>query len=74
MKSRSSLREIFTRRCGASGEKRGTLGAMERAAQSRGITIPIVNYDEHQHAASENLRFAESVDGVETTAALLDMK
>jgi|HubBroStandDraft_5_1064220.scaffolds.fasta_scaffold163200_2 hypothetical protein len=47
---------------------------MERAAQSRGITIPIVNYDEHQHAASENLRFAESVDGVETTAALLDMK
>ena len=50
------------------------LGATERGAQTRAIAIPIANYDDNQHAANEKLRFAESVDGVETTAALLDMK
>ena len=49
------------------------LGAMERAAQTRTITVPIANYDDNQHAANENLRLQNLWDGVETMAALLDM-
>lgn len=50
------------------------LGAMERAAQTRTITVPIANYDDNQHAANENLRLRNLWDGVETMAALLDMQ
>jgi acetylornithine deacetylase/succinyl-diaminopimelate desuccinylase-like protein len=50
------------------------LGAMERAAQTRTITVPIANYDDDQHAANENLRLQNLWDGVETMAALLAMK
>jgi acetylornithine deacetylase/succinyl-diaminopimelate desuccinylase-like protein len=50
------------------------LGAMERAAQTRTITVPIANYDNNQHAANENLRLQNLWDGVETMAALLAMK
>ena len=50
------------------------LGAMERAAQTHTITVPIANYDDNQHAADENLRPRNLWDGVETMAALLDMK
>ena len=50
------------------------LGAMERAAQTRTITIPIANYDDNQHAANENLRLQNLWDGVETMAALLGME
>jgi acetylornithine deacetylase/succinyl-diaminopimelate desuccinylase-like protein len=50
------------------------LGAMERAAQTRAITVPIANHDDNQHAANENLRLQNLWDGVETMAALLDMK
>jgi acetylornithine deacetylase/succinyl-diaminopimelate desuccinylase-like protein len=50
------------------------LGAMERAAQSRTITVPIANYDDNQHAANENLRLQNLWDGVETMAALLEME
>jgi acetylornithine deacetylase/succinyl-diaminopimelate desuccinylase-like protein len=50
------------------------LGAMERAAQTRTITVPIANYDDNQHAANENLRLRNLWDGVETMAALLDMR
>jgi acetylornithine deacetylase/succinyl-diaminopimelate desuccinylase-like protein len=50
------------------------LGAMERAAQTRTITVPIANYDDNQHAANENLRLQNLWDGVETMAALLAMK
>lgn len=46
------------------------LGAMERAAQTRTINLPIANYDENQHAANENLRVQNLWDGVETMAAL----
>jgi len=49
------------------------LGAMERAAQTRTITVPIANYDDNQHAANENLRLKNLWDGIETMAALLDM-
>ena len=50
------------------------LGAMERAAQTRTITVPIANYDYNQHAANENLRLQNLWDGVETMAALLEME
>ena len=32
------------------------LGAMERSAQTRTITVPIANYDHNQHSANENVR------------------
>jgi hypothetical protein len=47
---------------------------MERAAQTRTITVPIANYDDNQHAANKNLRLQNLCDGVETMAALLQMK
>jgi acetylornithine deacetylase/succinyl-diaminopimelate desuccinylase-like protein len=49
------------------------LGAMERAAHTRTITVPIANYDDNQHAANENLRLQNLWDGVETMAALMQM-
>jgi acetylornithine deacetylase/succinyl-diaminopimelate desuccinylase-like protein len=50
------------------------LGAMERAAQTHTITVPIANYDDNQHAANENLRLQNLWNGVETMAALLEME
>ena len=50
------------------------LGAMERAAQTHTITVPIANYDDNQHAANENLRLQNLWNGVETMAALLEMQ
>ncbi|HUX46270.1 MAG TPA: M20/M25/M40 family metallo-hydrolase [Terracidiphilus sp.] len=50
------------------------LGAMERAAQTRTVTVPIANYDDNQHAANENLRLSYLWNGVETMAALLEMR
>ena len=39
-----------------------------------GLTVPIANYDDNHHAANENLRLQNLWDGVETMAALLEMK
>jgi acetylornithine deacetylase/succinyl-diaminopimelate desuccinylase-like protein len=50
------------------------LGAMERAADTRTITVPIANYDDNQHAANENLRLKNLWEGTETMAALLAMR
>ena len=50
------------------------LGAMERAAHTRTITVPIANYDDNQHAANENLRLQNLWDGIATMAALLAMQ
>lgn len=46
------------------------LGAMERAAQTRTVTVPIANFDDNQHTANENLRLQNLWDGVGTMAAL----
>jgi acetylornithine deacetylase/succinyl-diaminopimelate desuccinylase-like protein len=48
--------------------------AMERAAQTHTVTVPIANYDNNQHAANENLRLQNLWDGVGTMAALLEMQ
>lgn len=50
------------------------LGAMERAAHTRTVTVPIANFDDNQHAANENLRLKNLWDGVETMAALIEMQ
>ena len=50
------------------------LDAMERAAQTRTISIPIANHDDNQHAANENLRLQNLWDGIETMAALIAMR
>jgi acetylornithine deacetylase/succinyl-diaminopimelate desuccinylase-like protein len=49
------------------------LGAMERAANTRTINIPIANHDNNQHSANENMRLQNLWDGIETMAALLTM-
>ncbi len=49
------------------------LDAMERAANTRTISVPIANHDDNQHAANENLRLQNLWDGIETMAALLAM-
>jgi acetylornithine deacetylase/succinyl-diaminopimelate desuccinylase-like protein len=49
------------------------LEAMERAANTRTISVPIANHDDNQHAANENLRLQNLWDGIETMAALIGM-
>lgn len=50
------------------------LGAMERAAHTRTVAVPIANHDNNQHAANENLRLKNLWDGIETMASLLCMQ
>ena len=50
------------------------LGAMERAAHTHTITVPIANYDNNQHSSNENLRLQNLWDGIETMAALMQME
>ena len=49
------------------------LEVMERAAQTRTISVPIANHDDNQHAANENLRLQNLWEGTETMASLLAM-
>jgi acetylornithine deacetylase/succinyl-diaminopimelate desuccinylase-like protein len=50
------------------------LGAIEKAASTHTITVPIANYDNNQHSANENIRLQNLWDGIETMAALMVMK
>jgi len=38
------------------------------------MTVPIVNYDNNQHAENENIRLQNLWDGIETMAAVMTMK
>ena len=38
------------------------------------MTVPIVNYDNNQHAENENLRLQNLWDGIETMAAIMTLK
>jgi acetylornithine deacetylase/succinyl-diaminopimelate desuccinylase-like protein len=49
------------------------MGAMERAASTHTITVPIANHDNNQHSANENIRMQNLWDGIETMAALMAM-
>ncbi len=50
------------------------LGAMDRAADTHTISVPIANHDNNQHSANENIRLQNFWDGIETMAALLAME
>ena len=50
------------------------MGAMERAANTHTITVPIANHDNNQHSANENIRLQNLWDGIETMAALEAME
>jgi len=50
------------------------LGAMERAANTHTITVPIANHDNNQHSSNENIRTQNLWDGIETMAALMQME
>jgi acetylornithine deacetylase/succinyl-diaminopimelate desuccinylase-like protein len=49
------------------------LGAMERAADTHTVIVPIANYDNNQHSSNENIRLQNLWDGIETMSALMDM-
>lgn len=49
------------------------LGAMERAANTHTITVPIANHDNNQHSSNENIRLQNLWDGIETMAALMQI-
>jgi len=50
------------------------LSVITNRIQTVTISIPIVNYDNNQHAENENLRIQNLWDGIETMAALMRMK
>jgi acetylornithine deacetylase/succinyl-diaminopimelate desuccinylase-like protein len=50
------------------------LPAMQRASGAPNVMVPIVNYDDNQHAANENLRLKNLWEGAETMAALMAMQ
>lgn len=50
------------------------LGAMERAANTHTITVPIANHDNNQHSSNENIRLQNLWDGIETMAAMMQME
>ena len=50
------------------------LGAMEPAANTHTITVPIANHDNNQHSSNENIRLQNLWDGIETMAALMQME
>ena len=50
------------------------LGAMERAANTHTITVPIANHDNNQHSFNENIRLQNLWDGIETMAALMQVE
>ena len=46
----------------------------EKYLQSKPITVPIVNYDNNQHAENENVILQYLWEGIETMAAVMTMK
>jgi acetylornithine deacetylase/succinyl-diaminopimelate desuccinylase-like protein len=49
------------------------LEAIERAAGTRTITIPIANYDNNQHSFNENIKIENLWNGIDLMAALITM-
>ena len=50
------------------------LSVISETLRTTTITVPIVNYDNNQHAENENLRIQNLWDGIVTMAALMTMK
>lgn len=50
------------------------LYVFEQELNARVVTVPVVNYDNNQHAENENMRVGYLWDGIETMAAIMLMK
>ena len=50
------------------------LWIFEEATKAPQVGVPIVNHDNNQHAANENLRLQNLWDGIEVFAAIMSMK
>ena len=50
------------------------LEVIEKTLSTHTIIVPIVNYDNNQHSANENIRLQNLWDGIETMAALETME
>jgi acetylornithine deacetylase/succinyl-diaminopimelate desuccinylase-like protein len=46
----------------------------EEILNTKVITVPVVNYDNNQHAENENVRISYLWEGIETVAAIMAMK
>jgi acetylornithine deacetylase/succinyl-diaminopimelate desuccinylase-like protein len=51
----------------------GPLWIFEEATGAPQVGVPIVNHDNNQHGANENLRLQNLWDGIEVLAALMAM-
>ncbi len=49
------------------------LDMIEKALDTKTISVPIANHDNNQHSYNENIRLQNLWDGIETMAALLSM-
>lgn len=50
------------------------LFVFEKALGAKVITIPLVNYDNNQHAENENVKVSYLWEGIETIAAIMQLK
>ena len=50
------------------------LYVFEQELNARVVTVPVVNYDNNQHAENENMRVGYLWDGIETMAAIMLLK
>jgi acetylornithine deacetylase/succinyl-diaminopimelate desuccinylase-like protein len=50
------------------------LYVFEKEMGAKVITVPLVNYDNNQHAENENVKISFLWEGIETIAALMQMK
>ena len=46
----------------------------EQLIDGKPITVPIVNYDNNQHAENENVKLEYLWEGIETMAAIMQLK
>jgi acetylornithine deacetylase/succinyl-diaminopimelate desuccinylase-like protein len=72
----AAIESVFPRRTLAIPTLGGSLplSVISEALHVPTITVPIVNYDNNQHAEDESLRIQNLWDGIEMMAALMTMK
>jgi acetylornithine deacetylase/succinyl-diaminopimelate desuccinylase-like protein len=72
----AAIESVFPRRTLAIHTLGGSLplSVISEALHVPTITVPIVNYDNNQHAEDESLRIQNLWDGIEMMAALMTMK
>ena len=50
------------------------LYVFEQELQAHTVTVPVANYDNNQHAENENIRLGNLWEGIETMAAIMQLK